>query len=173
VARTYEPIASQTLGSDATSHTFSSIPGTFSDLRIIITGRRNNTSTPNSFPVMRVNSDTGSNYSATHVYGFNSAAYSARDTSATGFPFHVSGLPRSDEAFSIFTIDLMSYANTNVNKTFLSAMACPIINVSNYIVGRSVGLWRSTSAITSVTLEAGGASWHTGSTFSLYAIKAA
>ena len=173
MAATYEPIQSTTLGSDATSYTFTSIPGTFTDLRIIITGRRNNISTPNSYWYMRVNSDTGSNYSVTRVWASDNEPWSTRDISSTYCMFHTSGLPRSDEAFSVFTVDLMSYANTSVHKTFLGVIAAPVINTNYYVVSRGVGLWRSTSAITSVTLEAGGASWHAGSTFSLYGLKAA
>jgi hypothetical protein len=63
----------------------------------------------------------------------------------------------------------MSYANTNVFKTALIAGG-----LGSTEVNRHVGLWRSTSAVTSVGLLLNGSgNFKTGSTFSLYGIKAA
>ena len=40
-------------------------------------------------------------------------------------------------------------------------------------VSMRVGLWRNTNAITSVSFKANGTTWKSGSTFTLYGIKAA
>jgi hypothetical protein len=61
----------------------------------------------------------------------------------------------------------MSYTNTNVYKTVLTAAARAGTGVD-----RIVGLWRSTSAITSVTLFTPDADMASGTTLSLYGIKA-
>lgn len=171
MAVTYEPIASQTLGADAATVTFSSLPSSYTDLRCIIVGRKG-TTTGNAYPLFQVNSDTGSNYSVTWVYGFNSAAYSARESSQTGVRINPSNMPQSNEDQATFILDLMSYANTNVNKTVLFTMSMPVFNTTNWVVGRGVGLWRSTSAITSIDIKTSADSWDAGSTFSLFGVKA-
>jgi hypothetical protein len=160
---TYEPIASTTLGSAAASHTFSSIPGTFTDLRLIVSdGLTNNYNIG-----CRFNSDTGSNYSHTQIYGTGSAAASTRDSSQTALFLGYTGT----SAPNVLVTDIMSYANTNVFKTVLSASVAPARTVT-----RAVGLYRSTSAITSVQVYiifGGPVDLPTGTTLSLYGIKAA
>lgn len=163
MAKTYEPIATTTLGSSGTTVTFSSIPGTYTDLRIIgdasyATGGVDNAD-------MRFNSDSGSNYSWTTIIGDGTSATSSRFSGYTSAYFWQ--LPTTAGGRAMITVDILSYANTNVFKTFLSSSAA-----GGYRVSRWVGLWRSTSAITSVSII-GQASFSSGSTFSLYGIKAA
>jgi hypothetical protein len=63
---TYEAIATQTLGSAAASVTFSSIPGTYTDLVIVCTPLRVTAGAEEL--VFQFNSDTGSNYSINNSY---------------------------------------------------------------------------------------------------------
>ena len=157
---TYTPIATQTLGSAASSVTFSSISGTYTDLRIIYA----TTASGDAGNYLRFNSDTGSNYSRTGLYGNGSSAGSNRDTNATGIygPFTMSSAITSN------TIDIMNYSNTTTNKTCLVRAGA-----ANNSTLASVGLWRSTAAITSVSITCDGANFTSGSTFTLYGIKAA
>ena len=157
---TYTPIATQTLGSAAASVTFSSISGTYTDLRIVYA----TTASGDAGNYLRFNSDTGSNYSRTGLYGNGSSAGSNRDTNATGIygPFTMSSAITSN------TIDIMNYSNTTTNKTCLVRAGA-----ANNSTLASVGLWRSTAAITSVSINCDGANFATGSTFTLYGIKAA
>jgi len=53
--KTYEPIATTTLGSNQTTITFSSIPSTYTDLVIV----SNMGTTTASYPFIRFNGDTG------------------------------------------------------------------------------------------------------------------
>ena len=76
---TYEPIATQTLGSAAATITFSSIPATYTDLRLVLVG----TSTISANPKINFNSDTATNYSQTILSGNGSVANSARQTNGT------------------------------------------------------------------------------------------
>ena len=77
---TYEPIATTTLGSTAATITFSSIPATYTDLRIALVG---SLSGGGNYGNLRFNSDSGSNYSVTILRGNGSAASSARQSNAT------------------------------------------------------------------------------------------
>lgn len=168
---TYEPIASQTLGTSAASVEFSSIPGAYTDLVIVCMVQSTGAPTVQG-GTMRINGDTGSNYSHTILYGTGSGVGSHRIFGTNASRMRVFGdVPTSGFQFSRIT--LMSYANTNVNKTVLNEHGSA---VSGDTVGRIVGLWRSTAAITSVTLfsnDDGADSFTSGSTFALYGIKAA
>lgn len=162
MAVTYEPIATVTLGSNQQTVTFTNIPGTYTDLRLVAVL----TESPNLYTFLRFNSDSGSNYSRTYLRGNGSAASSARTSNATEGYLDAHG---STPAINVW--DIMSYANTNVNKTALNSVA----NVGAGEVNRYVYLWRSTSAITSITISSPNntSSILSGSTFSLYGIKAA
>jgi hypothetical protein len=169
---TYEPIASQTLGSTATSVTFSSIPSTYTDLVICVTGRTDRTATAAEAIGLRFNSDTGSNYSVTYLLGSGSSASSARAANisyAELSRMNPSASGNTNPALAIFHI--MSYSNTSVYKTALGLGAA---SAETYPVSRYVSLWRSTAAITSVlVIPAIGPNFVAGSTFSLYGIKGA
>jgi hypothetical protein len=158
---TYEPIATQTLVSAGTI-TFSSIPATYTDLRLIFTVI--GTGTNDTY--LRFNSDTATNYSITTLTGNGSAASSGRSTSQT--------LINLDEAIaaqpSFFSVDIFSYAGSTF-KTVLANLNSDR-NGSGYVSNRA-GLWRSTSAITSITLSPSASTFAIGTSATLYGIKAA
>lgn len=159
---TYETIATQTLGSAAATVTFSSIPGTYTDLIIIVQGT---TTTGNSNIGLQFNSDTGSNYSFNGLGGSGGAAVATRSTNATNIQTEYYGY--FDQTIGNRIIHIMNYANTTTYKTVIGRG-----NNSNNGTSVIVGLWRSTSAITSATVVDGGSTFTSGSTFSLYGIKA-
>lgn len=160
---TYEPIATQTLGSAAASVTFSSIPATYTDL-VLILNAGVSVATANSF--MRFNSDSGSNYSFTQLRGNGSSATSHRLSNQTGMNIDYDGFT-TDIANNVI-IHIQNYANSTTNKTALMRTNSPA-----YSTLATVGLWRSTAAITSIYLQVVGHNFITGSTFTLYGIKAA
>ena len=159
---TYEPIASTTSSSSASSVTLGSggtIPGTYTDLVLIINGA--GSGLINCWG--RGNGDTGSNYSYTDLFGDGSSAGSVR---ASNVSYFYIGSLNTDQ--SMMQVHFQSYANTSVNKTMLVADAR-----AGAYVQRLVNLWRSTSAITSITLLTSTGNFANGTTFSLYGIKAA
>ncbi len=168
--RTYEPIASQTLGSNATSVEFTSISGNYTDLVAVVMIIPQNTTNP-AMLVQVGNStlDTGSNYSQTGLYGSGSAAASNRMSSQSAFNFaRESGIGNATTTAFTGLFHFMSYANTNVFKTILGASG-----VASNGVNREVGLWRSTSAIDRVKFYVSAGGFGTNSVFSLYGVKAA
>ena len=163
--RTYEPIASTTLGSSSASVTFGSggtLPQGYTDL-VLVTDLRHasNLSTTS----IRFNGDTGTNYSSTFLAGSGSAASSGRNSNDQWINIAVNGANTTDRIVTVTHIQ--SYANTNINKTALVAWANP-----NREVIRQVGLWRNTAAITSLTVVCNN-TMADGSVLSLYGIKAA
>lgn len=159
--KTYEPIATQTLGSAAASVTFSSIPQTYTDLVLIV-----NTQTSSNVNVfMRFNEDTSSNYSDTRLVGNGSAASSGRLTSQTS-AIIISGDPSLN--FSTYKVDIFNYTNATTFKTFL------IRSNTADRAASLVGLWRATpAAISTINIRVDTGTFNTGSTFTLYGIKAA
>ena len=161
---TYEPIATQTLGSAAPSITFSSIPATYTDLRLVLVGK----SSSDQFFRLRFNSDTATNYSHTMLGGDGAAIISVRETSATSINLYSYGDQPSTQ-FALTTLDVFSYAGST-NKTTLATLQSDK-NGSGW-VQRIVGLWRSTAAITSLSLVmASTQDFAIGTTATLYGIK--
>jgi hypothetical protein len=162
---TYTPIATTTLGSSASSYTFTSIPQTYTDLVLVVAGT---TGAANNI-LMQVGNgsiDTGTNYSTTFLYGDGSAAASSRQSNISTM---LVGRIGTSQSINIFQI--MNYANTTTYKTFL----CRGNNAtaSGQVI-TTVNLWRSTSAINQIkVLEQVGSDFQTGTTLTLYGITAA
>lgn len=156
---TYTPIQSQTLGSAQASVTFNSFSG-YTDLRLVISASN---ITGDSGIVARFNGDTGSNYSNTGMYGNGTTATSFRDTSQTRVY-----VGRFDTTISTSVTEIQNYANTTTYKTVLSRGNDATLTIA------TVGLWRSTAAISTITiLDQSGANFNTGSIFTLYGIAKA
>jgi hypothetical protein len=157
MASTYTPIATTTL-SGVSTYTFSSISGIYTDIEIRGTGFASGDSGID----VRFNSDSGSNYSYTYMYTDGSSAVSGRNSSVTAATGGRSGTNGSTAIFY-----LQNYSNSTTYKTMLSRGG----NAGDLTIA-VVSLWRSTSAITSVTLSMG-SNFLAGTTFTLYGIKGA
>ena len=142
MAITYEPISTQTLSSAASTVTFSSIPSTYTDLVITV-----NAAVASSVGdlLMTFNGDTANSYSYSTVSGNGSTTASARSINRGNIPCDYNGWLTTTLSNHNCRIFVMSYANTNVNKTVLTRS-------SNSGTGTdaNVGLWRSTAAINSI-----------------------
>jgi hypothetical protein len=164
MAATYEPIATQTLGSAAASVTFSSISASYTDL-VLVFWKLTSAGAQCS---LQFNGDTGSNYSNTSLSGNGSTAASARASSGTSISLENALISDATNA-SMNILSVMNYSNTTTNKTIISRGGAAASGVN-----ANVGLYRSTSAISSLTVLSGGSStFSTGATFTLYGIKAA
>lgn len=169
MAVTYEPIASTTLSSSAADVTFSSIPGTYTDLVVVMVGSvtTGTGSLTSSMQVGNGSVDTGSNYSWTNLYGDGSAAGSSRGSTQTyALLGELAGASNTQINPSVGVAHIMSYANTNVYKTILFAGG------GGAYVRRAVSLWRSTLAINTVKITSSG-TLSSGFTASLFGVKAA
>ena len=165
MATTYEKIQSTTLGSAASTISFNSISSAYTDLRLVMVGKF---TISGDFAAIRFNGDTGSNYSDTEIQGSGSSASSTRHTGQTNM--YISDLNGiySTSIPQFIAIDIFSYTGSTY-KTALIEYSMDL-NGSGY-VGREVGLWRSTSAITSITaLMPSGGQFATGYQATLYGI---
>ena len=168
---TYTPIATTTLGSAQTSYTFSSISGTYTDLILVANGYA--TIDDGYAPKLVFNSDTGTNYSRTVLSGTGSAASSGRNSNQSYILCgNQQGWSTSSSNPAIVVAHIMNYSNSTTYKSVLIRNGAA--NGTYPGTEANAGLWRSTAAITSVQISAGAsAQFATGSTFTLYGIKAA
>jgi hypothetical protein len=164
MATTYEKIASTTLGSATASISFTSIAASWTDIRVVFTGSP--TSAGDGY--FRFNNDSTSLYSTTRLGGDGSSASSVRRSNIDRIYMDDLGITDSAQPL-LYTIDLFSYAGSTY-KTCLTEQVQDL-NGSGY-VARLVGLYRSTSAITRIDIISPN-TWITGSTATIYGIKAA
>jgi hypothetical protein len=161
--KTYEPIATATGTGSSGTITFSGIPSTYTDLILITSGNCGS-----DFYTVRVNNDSGSNYSRTLLYYANSGGViSSRNSNSTSV-FGTIGNSSSNIGGTIH--HFMNYANTTTNKTIIRRGGVGNVDGSPQA---EVGLWRSTVAIDRIDLGAGSGNFSTGTIVTLYGIKAA
>ena len=158
---TYEPIATTTLGSAAATITFSSIPATYTDLRLTMV----TIPTAGLRPQITFNNDSGSNYSRVLIRGNGSTAASQIASSQT----FIYTIGQTMAAINFIDFNVFSYAG-NTYKTSLS-MTSDDENGGDNVVAAGVQLWRSTSAITTIKLTASTSTFAAGTTATLYGIK--
>jgi hypothetical protein len=159
---TYEKIATTTLGSPNTTITFSSIPSTYTDLRLTLVA---SITTGSDVVNMRFNGDTATNYSNTTLYGTGSAAGSFRKNNDNKIGFN-DGTAGISTVIDFYTADIFSYAGST-NKTCLKTTSDDKNGSGGVEV--SVSLYRSASAINSVSVFSG-TTFATGTTATLYGI---
>jgi hypothetical protein len=161
----YIPIASQTLGSSASSVTFSSIPTTLNGktLRDLVL-----VSSYTVFGIascfIRLNSDTGSNYSSVYAVGTGSSAMSGGYGNNRLDIDSDNSTQSTDRVQTI--VQFFDFAQTNKHKSVLLRKDNPTSRGTLMQASR----WANTNAITSILISSD-SSYLAGSTFSLYGIE--
>lgn len=161
---TFTPIATNTLGSTASTVTFSSISGSYTDLVLVV----NATVTSSGYDLgIQLNGDGSTNYSTIYLFGSGSVAGSARVSNQTrAFVTYYGGVG-TVQGNQI--VQFLNYSNSTTYKTLISRA-----NRADSGTDATVSLWRNTAAITSMVLNAQtGGTFAVGSTFTLYGIQAA
>lgn len=170
MAVTYEPIATTTFTGSQTAITFSSIPSTYTDLRVVFTGTYSSTTQDNI--LLYFNNDTSGLYSQTYMYGNGTSAASSTRNGFGNIVFPDAAGTISYVQPALITIDLFSYANSTYKTSLIT-----LSNDKNGsgTVYRYVGLYRSTTAISTVNIKNGssGGTFASGGSATLYGIKAA
>lgn len=155
------PLANITLGSSASSVTFSSISASYRDLMLVakwttVTGSGN----------MQVYfNGSASNFSNISMAG-NGSGTSTTNYGANAFPAAYAPLEYSANN-ALVTMHIMDYTATDKQKTTLARS-----NDAGLGVELIAGRWASTAAITSLTVNGGGITFAANSSFALYGISA-
>jgi hypothetical protein len=164
MAITYEPIASVTLSSTATTITFSSIPATYSDLRLTfwqaVTG---------GYPQYTINGDTGTNYGFTDIRSNGNAV--SQSYSNNSNPLYLNGNDTGDTYPWFYTLDFINYAgNTHKSWIAINSGDKNLYNGGGQMTS-SINIWKNTSPITAISFY--GATFGINTSATLYGIKKA
>lgn len=149
MAKTYEVVATTTLttGTASQTITFSSIPATYTDLRIVVSGTTN---AQGKIIYLRFNGDTGANYYTVELYAASTNISSANITAGTnGIKCTSNGTALTPYAFLVLA-DVMNYASNAYKKTVITQGYDS--DGTSRGPARNTGTWISNSTITSVTL---------------------
>lgn len=165
---TYDPLATVTVTGSPTSISFTSIPSTYTDLRLVLSGLESSSVSKR----IQFNSDTGSNYGFVRLNtsGATPASQMTRTGEPTGIRFASDQIGDSTTIPMNSIFDIFAYKNTSWRKTILVATASN--NPSAGYVQRTCGTWNSADTITTISLVfAGSQTWSAGSTATLYGIR--
>lgn len=166
-SNSFESIATSSPTSGS-SVTFSSIPSTYKSLQLRVvsfgtSGGGNN---------LQFNSDTGTNYVRHTLYGDGTTVTAGSNTGQSSIFFNgrTVGLNTTYPLVSI--VDIIDYASTSKNKTVRIFSG----NDNNGTQGSQEvnlfsGLWLSTSAISTITINCSAGAFATGTSIALYGIK--
>ena len=150
-------LATTTLGSSAATITFGSIPATYRDLVIYLTG----TSGAGQNMSIYLNGDTtASNYPSVYAGGDGGTASSGTLNN------YIGGVYGSNLSTNV--INIFDYAQTDKHKTLLSRLSVST-NAASMIACR----WANTAAVTSIQLALPATTFSTGTVVSLYGIVSA
>jgi hypothetical protein len=151
MANTFVKIASVTVGAGgASTIDFTSIPSTYTDLCILLSLRNNRTGFDRSTTTMRLNADTGSNYSTRTAYAADGSVGSDSTSGTYGTIGNSNSANANANTFTPFTIYIPNYAGSNA-KSF-SVEYAQESTTATWVIQMIAGLWNQTSAITSITL---------------------
>lgn len=169
----YDALATVSLSTATASVTFSGIPTGYKHLQIRYIAS-SDSSTDGSYNVQsRFNSDSGSNYTL-HLIDGNGSSTSAYGTGNLDH-MYVGNVTSSfggfslANAFGVNIIDVLDYSNTNKFKTTKMLNGYDV-NGSGKIQLIS-NLWRSTTAVTSISINPQIGNWRQYSHFALYGVK--
>ena len=161
---TYIALANITLGSSASSVTFSSIPATYRDLVLVVDGAM---ASAGAFS-LRINSDSGTNYPQMMMRAEASSTSSSDPSSGQLFYGSWSTVETSQRYQGVWNI--MDYSATDKHKTVL--LRCFYRTASTTSSEAHAGRWANTAAITSLQVLSGTGSFAATTAISLYGISA-
>lgn len=169
MANTYKALSTVTVGAGgAANMSFSNIPQTYTDLKIVISARNSNAGTDATRVQLRFNgASTDANLTFRRLYGNGSSA--ASDSGSTGHIAWSNQSGSTANTFSNIEVYIPNYANSNP-KSFSADGGNENNQIQAYF-GMFADLWNSTSPITSITIfSEGGENWLQYTTATLYGV---
>jgi hypothetical protein len=151
MAATYTLISSQVLGSTATSVTFSSIPQTYTDLKLVASTRDTTSGVIAANIVLTMNGDTTTNYSSTVLRG--NGATTSNQSYSTNNSFQINnasaGSASTANTFGNNEFYFPNYTTTGAKQNLF--IGGGENNAATAWIGITASLYRGTAAITSIT----------------------
>ena len=164
------------LTGDAASWTSSTIASSYDHLLVKVSARQDGSyHYVNAY--ITLNGDTGSNYSHTSLRTDSAAVESNRNTSQGNIHYcQTPAASATADTFGTMTIWIPHYANTANFKQMVASSAAENASTtdSQWWLNQTAGLWHSTAAVTSITVDAYSTdNFVQYSTFTLYGITGA
>jgi hypothetical protein len=163
-------IETQTLGTAAASVTFSSIPQTFTDLRILVSARSNAAGYDNVF--LRINGDSTSQYASRNLRAGSGSTNPFTENITSGSQAldyaNISTAQDTANTFGSVDIYIPNYTST-VAKSLFAESAAETNGTVTYVLTLVASRYAGTSPATSLVVQCF-SQFIAGSTFSLYGI---
>jgi hypothetical protein len=167
---TYKLIASQVVGSGgASSITFSNIPQTFTDLKIVCSVNDGGSGNGIYYQMGNGTVDTTSgNYAYMYIQGTGTASTAGQNTSTT---VNYAGIvdAGNSSAFGTVEIYIPNYTTSNTKPSFTDSVS--EANATNAYAQLQSNVWKGTSAVNIIKLTPTSGSFIQYSTFYLYGIN--
>lgn len=164
MALTYEPIATTTLTSASSLITFSSIPSTYTDLRVVIYYSTASGSTA----ALRLNNDTGGNYGYKGLIGSSSSpiAFNTSGANNIRIPYNT-----QTNGMAFATFDILGYTRARVKMVLYTVNQ---VFSSTGETASGVGTWVDNTVVNRVDLFGNTVvNFNIGTQATIYGIKAA
>lgn len=171
MANTYKKIQTVTVGSGgAASIDFTSIPQTYTDLKLVMSLRTSLTATRDDFQLTFNGSTSG--YSRKRVLGYDANNIASDQASSqTSFTPNTSDNGATASVFGLIEIYIPNYTLSNF-KAFFTDEISENNSTANWIMGMQGGTWANTAAINQITATPfSSRTFVQYSTASLYGIK--
>lgn len=166
MANTFVLIQAQTVSSAVASVTFSSIPNTYTDLKLIMSVRYSGTGDSRIYGNFN---SAGYNAVSRLLYGFGGGTVGSTGYSAGEIAF---ALDSSAETASIFgSADIYITHYTSSNNKLINSDGAHENNATANAMGWMGAIWSSSATINSIELKPASGNWVQYSSFYLYGIK--
>ena len=165
MANTFTKIATVTVGSGgASSIDFSSIPSTYTDISLLISGRGSSGGTRDLLVAFNGSSTS---FTCRYIYGNGSTVTSS---TATTWQAEINSVTTTTNTFGNAALYIPNYAGST-NKSISSDSVTETNAATGVITWLSAGLWSNTAAINQITLTLDTGTFVQYSTATLYGIK--
>jgi hypothetical protein len=166
------PLGEFTLAAAQSTITFSNIPQTYTHLQVRYIAKTSRTNSSAEDLLLRINSDSGSNYARHGLLGDGASASAFGQSSQTAiFIPTVTTSETTTSHFGVGIVDILDYKNTNKNTT-VRALGGEDRNGAGNILLES-GVWLNTAAVTTLAFTTAASNNFTAnSQFALYGVLA-
>ena len=152
----------------AASMDFSSIPSTFTDLKLVVCAR-DTISASACDTRIRFNGDTGSNYSFRQIIGNGSSVSSNSNTTTSLYTAIIPAATSTASTFGNYEVYIPNYAGSTQKSTSTDGVSEN--NGTTAYAKLGAGLWTGTAAINAISVLTDGTLFAQYSTATLYGIS--
>lgn len=167
----FRQLAETVLSGTASSIDFTSIPGTFRHLLLVVYGRTDEAATSSTL-LARFNNDSGANYDYQLDAGTGSTAQAVESQGQTSARIgSLPGASASANLFGVCDLRVLHYANSANNKAALSVYGLKWGTSSGQMIAANgAQFWRNNAAIDRITILPGSGNLVAGTVATLYGL---